>query len=138
MRRDSLKSILRLRQMVVDEAAQELADALRKETEAGQAVRAIEAAIARETERAEDLDGEDTQVEAFGLWLRRARQERGIALDAYDRTQADTGRARAVLSAARVGLEAAKTLQVKRVAEGRQAQLVLEQKLIDEAAARRR
>ena len=73
MKSDPLASLLRLRRLTADQARRELAECLRAESEAKQAIAAIDAKIARETEVATSLAGGDAEVEAFAAWLRRIR-----------------------------------------------------------------
>ncbi len=134
MKRNGLEQVLRMRRMVLDEAVQNFAECLRKEAEAAGAVRAIEAAIAREAERAGDLDGGDALVEAFGTWFRKARDDLEAAMTVYEEAEADTVRARAVISAARSALEATESVKANQGAEVRRAEEREQQKILDEAA----
>ncbi len=65
MKSDPLAALLRLRRLTADQARRELADCLRAESEAKQAIAAIDAEIARETEVATGLAGGDAEVEAY-------------------------------------------------------------------------
>ncbi len=73
MKSDPLAALLRLRRLTADQARRELADCLRAESEAKEAITAIDAEIARETEVATSLAGGDAEVEAYAAWLRRIR-----------------------------------------------------------------
>ena len=79
MKSDPLASLLRLRRLTADQARRELAECLRAESEAKQAIAAIDAEIARETEVATSLAGGDAEVEAFAAWLRRIRPSQHAA-----------------------------------------------------------
>jgi len=138
MKRNALHQVVRLRRVVLDEAIQDFAECLRKETEAGQTLRTIEAAIAREVDKAGDLDGSDAMVEAFGTWFRRARDDLQTATTGFEQAQADTARARAVMSAARSALEAAESLNSNRQAEANRIEEHHQQNRLDDLAQRRR
>ncbi len=138
MKPHALRQLLRQRRLVLDEAIHAFGECLRKETEAGQTLQAIEAAIARETERARDLDGSDATVETFGAWFRRARDELQASAAALDRAQAETARARAVMTAARTALEAAETLEAAQKTEAARLAEQRAQAQLDEVAQRRR
>jgi flagellar export protein FliJ len=135
---DPLLPLLRLRRLARDAALQDLAAALRAEADAAQGVAELEAAIARETEAAGALSGDDSVVEAFGRWLREARRARGAAEARRDGASAEVGLARAVLAAARAAVEAAEALAERRREEARAAALRGEQHALDESAARGR
>lgn len=138
MKPHALRQLLRQRRLVLDEAIHAFGECLRKETEAGQALQSIEAAIARETEKARDLEAGDATVEAFGAWFRRARAELKTATVAFDRTQAETARARAVMAAARTALEAAEKVEAAQKAEATRLAEQRAQAQLDEVAQRRR
>jgi flagellar export protein FliJ len=138
MERDRLAPVLRLRQLARDTALNELAAALAEEAAAMAAVAALEAEIARETEAAAALTGDDAVVEAFGRWLREARRALGTAEARRDEASAEVGLARAVLAASRAAMEAAEALAARRQDEARLAALRGEQHALDELAARDR
>lgn len=138
MKPDALRQLLRQRRLVLDEAIHAFGECLRKETEAGQTLQAIEAAIARETEKARDLDGGDATVETFGAWFRCAREEREASAAELDRAQAETARARAVMAAARTAQEAAETLEADQKAEAARLAERRAQAQLDEVAQRGR
>jgi flagellar protein FliJ len=134
--RDPLESLLRLRRLAVDQGRRALADCLRLESQAAEAVATIEAAIEHEFEVATRLTSGDAEVEAFAAWLRRIRPKQHAARAAGEQAEAGTTQARAVLAAARAAVRAAEEMLEKhvasRLAEGeRQAQ-----RDIDEAAQR--
>ncbi len=115
----------------------DLGACLAMEAEAAEAVARIEAEIASEEAGAAGLDGSDLVVEAFGRWLRRARDRRQAATEAGTRATAETARARAVLGAARAALAAAEGEQARRAEAATAAALRVEQASIDEHAGRR-
>jgi len=133
---DPLASLLRLRRLTADQARRELADCLRAETEAKQAIAAIDAEIARETEVATSLAGGDAEVEAFAAWLRRVRPNQHGARVAEAATVAQTTEARAVLSMARAAVRAVEELLTQRAAEERMTAERQDQREIDEVAQR--
>jgi flagellar export protein FliJ len=110
MTRDPLEALLRLRRLAADEARSALADCLRNEDTAVQAIAAIEAAIERETAAATSLAVGDAEVEAFAAWLRRIRPKQHAAHVAEDQAEADTARARIMLAVARTAVQAAEDM----------------------------
>jgi flagellar export protein FliJ len=136
MKPDPLESLLRLRQVALDEARRELAGCLRAESETAAAVAAIEAAIEREAEAASSLAAGDAEVEAFAAWLRRIRPEQRAAIAAAAAAEAATAQARAVLGAARAAVRAAETMIEKKAAEARAEADRKTQAELDEVASR--
>jgi flagellar export protein FliJ len=136
MESDPLLALLRLRRLATDEARRVLAECLHAETEAAGRIRAVELAIAQETETASRLDGDHRMVEEFGSWLRCARAERQSAEADLTLARAQTGEARAVLGASRAALRAVEELLAKRAAEHRAEMQRAEQQSLDELGAR--
>jgi len=134
---DPMLVLLRLRRMGVDEATRGLAACLRAETEAAAAVRAIDDAIARETEAASDPEAGDHAVEAFAVWYRRARQERDAMVAVLHAAETATAEARTVMAASRTGVRVAEELIDRRDTMREAAAERAEQRLLDEVAARR-
>ncbi len=132
MERDRLAPVLRLRQLARDTALNELAAALADEAAAAAVVAALEAEIARETDAAAALTGDDTVVEAFGRWLREARRRLGTAAAARDAAEGEVALARAVLAAARAGMRAAEALAEEQKGRARAAEAAGEQRALDE------
>ncbi|MBV9655291.1 MAG: hypothetical protein JOZ42_12085 [Acetobacteraceae bacterium] len=116
MRRDGLRSALRLRRLAQAEARRQLADRLDAQTAAEAMVGEADAAIEREQAAALDLVAGDEVVEAFIAWLPAGRKVRAQAEALRQAAVAETARARAVLTAARSALHAA-----ERVASAREA-----------------
>ncbi len=138
MKREPLAAVVRLRWAAQEDAARELADCLRVEAEAQQAVSAIRAAIERETEAASNLDADDAVVEAFGIWLKRARKDLRDAEAARERAETDTTRSRAVLAAARAAVKAAEEMLETKAAIQRTEAGRREQQVLDEVGQRQR
>jgi hypothetical protein len=137
MPRDPLAALVRVRRLGLDGATRELAECLRAEAEASQAVNAVQAAIGRETEAAENVGGDDADVEAFGRWLRRARQDLAAAERARDEAEAATALRRVAVRAERAALAMAEAaLETRHAARRAEAQR-REQAAIDEVAQRR-
>jgi len=132
MARDPLTAVLRLRQLARDGALRDLAAALRQEAGCAQAVATLEAGIARETETAANLAGDDSVVEAFGVWLRRARHELNTASAVRDAAAEEVVLGRAVLAAARAAVRAAEELLARQEAERCAAAARAEQRALDE------
>jgi flagellar export protein FliJ len=137
MRQDPLESLLRLRRHTVDEARRVLADCLRAESHAAEAVAALEATIGRETDVAADLSAGDAAVEAFAAWLRRIRPRQQAAHAAEAEAEVVTAEARAILAAARAAVSAVEDMLAKRAAERIAEARRQDQREIDEAAQRR-
>ena len=112
MARNALGTIIRLRRLALDQASRHLMQSSQAETQAGDALAEAEAAIAREMDSATNLAGDDLAVEAFGRWLKQARENTRHASDAYQRAAAEARRARANVSAAQAALEAAEALEL--------------------------
>jgi flagellar export protein FliJ len=136
MKSDPLAALLRLRRLTADQARRELADCLRAESEAKQAVTDIDAVIARETEVATSLAGGDAEVEAYAAWLRRIRPRQLAARAAEGAAVAETTEARAVLAMARAAVRAVEELLTQRGGEERMAAERQAQREIDEVAQR--
>jgi len=132
MEHDRLAPVLRLRQLARDTALNDLAAALAEEAAAAAVVAALEAEIARETDAAAALTGDDAVVEAFGRWLRAARRRLGEAEAARDAAGGEVALARAVLAAARAGMRAVEALAEEQAARARAAAAAGEQRALDE------
>jgi flagellar export protein FliJ len=133
---DPLETLLRLRCLAVDQARRGLADCLRVESQAAQAVAAIEAAIMHETDVATNLASGDAEVEAFAAWLRRIRPEQLAAHAAEAQAEAATAQARAILAAARAAVRAAEAMLEQHAAARLKEAEHKAQREIDEAALR--
>jgi flagellar export protein FliJ len=136
MKSDPLAALLRLRRLTADQARRELADCLRAESEAKEAITAIDAEIARETEVATSLAGGDAEVEAYAAWLRRIRPSQLAARAGEGTAVAETTEARAVLAMARAAVRAVEELLTQRGGEERMATERQAQREIDEVAQR--
>ena len=136
MKREPLAVVLRLRRLAMEDATRDFAECLRAEAEGAQAVAAVEAAIERETEAASSLSAGDAVVEAFGAWLKRARQQLRAAEAARDHCEGETGRARAVLSVARSAVKATEHLIAEQEAAKARKAARQEQQTLDEIRPR--
>ena len=112
MGRNTLRSIIRLRRQALDQAARDLMQSLQAEKQAAARLADVEVKIAHEMQAATNLARDDFAVEAFGRWLKRAREETRHASDAHQRASAEALRARAQVSAARAALEVAEALEL--------------------------
>jgi flagellar export protein FliJ len=137
MTQDPLESLLRLRRLAVDDARRGLADCLRAESLAAQAVAAIEAAIEHETDVTASLAAGDAEVEAFATWLRRIRPKQHSAHAAEADAEAATARGRAILAAAQSAVAAVEDMLARHAAERMAEAQRQAQREIDEAAQRR-
>jgi flagellar export protein FliJ len=136
MKQDPLESLLRLREVAVDEARRGLADCLRIESDAAAAVASIEAAIERETEAASSLAAGDNEVETFAAWLRRIRPKQQAARAAEEAAEAATAEARAVLGAARAAVRAVEQMLENKAKAAHEEAMRKAQGHIDEVASR--
>ncbi|HEY6431690.1 MAG TPA: flagellar FliJ family protein [Acetobacteraceae bacterium] len=138
MSRDPLLAVVRLRRMALDDASREFAECLRREAEAEQAASAVEAAIVREADAATSLTADDAVVEAFGKWLKRARNDLRAAQTAQENAEIETTRVRAVLQAARAAVKAAEQMLAEKQASERATLARREQADLDETGLRSR
>jgi flagellar export protein FliJ len=136
MKPATLASLLRLRRHVVDEASRHLAACLAAEAAANAAARAQAEEINRQRARAEADTAGDGAVEGFARWYPAARARLRDHADRHDRTQQETARARAQLSAARASLEAVEILRDEARRARRAALQGDEQRQIDEVVSR--
>jgi hypothetical protein len=114
MKRDPLATLIKIRRRACDDALRKLADALAQEDRVAREIQALERTIAHETEAASSPDGSDAVVEAFGVWLLRARQQLQTHRRVSRDRESDTVRARAELTACRTALESVEALHEQR------------------------
>ena len=138
MPHDPLETLLRVRRRAVDEGRRALGISLAAATAAANAVRARELEIARETEHANDPNGEDSLVEAFAAWLPGARQRVTQVLADQDRQEAEVARCRADLTACRTALETLEQLRDSRRATLETARAKHDQRQLDEIVSSRK
>ncbi len=138
MSRDPLPAVVRLRRMGLDEASREFAECLRREAEAQHAASAVEAAIVREADAATSLTADDAVVEAFGIWLKRARNDLRAAQTLQENAEIETTRVRAVLQAARAAVKAAEQMLAEKQASQQATLARREQADLDETGQRSR
>lgn len=136
MKPHSLRAVVRLRQLLVDEAGRHLTDCIQAEMEATEAVRHLASEIAHQRHAAEEIDSSDADVEAFMAWLRRERGKLDELSAAQERATVLTARARAELMAARAALEAVELLQAQAERADALAEQRRQQQEIDEIAGR--
>lgn len=137
MKRDSLRTILRVRRMTLDAAETAVAEAYNLEQAALARAEEAAAALEHEAQAATSLAGGDDQVEAFARWLPVGRRTMQRAHDARRDATTELDRARAVLTLARSSLRAVETLIEQR---GQEEQLEVqrkEQRVLDELGSRR-
>ena len=138
MKRDPLGTMLRVRQSVLDEAQRAIAEAYRMERDATDRAEAASAALEQEMQAAMSLTGGDEAVETFARWLPTGRRAIKQARDAQRDATAVLDQARAVLTLARSGVKVVETLIEQRRAEQRLEDNRRDQRVLDEAAGRRR
>lgn len=134
----SLRTLRRLRQEAADDAARLLAACIEAEAAATAAVRRQAGEIDRQRREAEAMHGTDADVEAFGQWFRRARQQLVQLVAGQERAMAESARARAGLTAARSARETVETLLREAARAETAAMLRAEQKIADDMASQRR
>lgn len=138
MARDSLKTVLQLRQMDVDAARAELVQLESQAHDARMRERAALLAIQTEMTAAARLHADDATVEAFGAWLPTGRAAVTRAQAQLSRFEQDAAQARAALNLARAGAEAVEKLIEERGKQAAEQQMRRQQNVLDEAAARAR
>jgi hypothetical protein len=136
MPHDPLKTLLRVRNLAVEDGRRGLALSLDAANVAALALREAEMAIVRETERASDASGGDQLVEAFAAWLPGAQRRVTQALFWQDRQDAEVARCRADLTACRQALESLQQLCADRQAVEDETAARQEAQMLDEAASR--
>lgn len=136
MRREPLDTVLRLRRHAVDDARRALTDSLVAATAAEMAAHQLQRDIQAETDRAGDVSGDDSMVEAFAAWLPTARQRLDAARSVQERQEAEVARCRAELTASRAAMQAVEGLIAASRAAQAEAREKVAQRGLDEAAAR--
>lgn len=137
MKRDPLKTILRIRQTTLDEAEAAVAEAYRLEQVATSHTEAMVELLDRETQAAMSITGGDDMVEAFARWLPVGRRHLNKAHDDQRVATAELDRVRAVLTLARSGVKAVERMIEQRDLGLRQEQQRREQAVMDELGSRR-
>ena len=138
MARDSLKTVLQLRQMDVDAARTELMRLESLAHDARMTERAATLAIQTEMNAAARLHADDATVEAFGAWLPTGRAAVTRAQAQLGRFEQDAAQARAALNLTRAAAEAVEKLIAERVVLASEHEMRRQQAVLDEAAARTR
>ncbi len=136
MKRDPLRTMLRIRQATLDEAQKAVAGAYQREREAGARARAAAAALDREMKAATSLVAGDDAVELFARWLPIGRRALAQAREAERAATTELDRARVVLGLARAAAAAVESLIEQRAAEQRLEDGHKDQRLMDEAGRR--
>ena len=137
MKRDPLKTLLRIRQATLDDAQKAVSQAYRAEQDAARLADEAGEALAHEMRIAMKLDGNDDAVETFARWLPVGRKAIKRANDAQRDATAELDHARAILALARSGVRTVETLAEKRQEECRQQEGRRAQHALDETGARR-
>lgn len=137
MKRDPLKTLLRIRQATLDDAQRAVSDAYRAEQEASRRAEEAGEALAHEMRAAMNLGGDDDAVEAFARWLPLGRRAIKQAHDAQRDATARLDQARAILTLARSGVRTVESLDAQRKDERRQEADRHAQHALDEIGSRR-
>jgi flagellar biosynthesis chaperone FliJ len=130
----SLRALLRLRRMTVDEARRGLAACLQHKAETEAALAEIESAIEKEAAAAAALEAGDDAVEAFGAWLKRIRISQAAAAGQDAEAEARIQQARAVLAAAQAGLKAVEAAEARAAAERQAAKARQQQHALEDTS----
>ena len=136
MKRDPLRTMLRIRQATLDEAQKAVSEAYVREQEAEGRADAAADALDREMKAATSLVGGDEAVETFARWLPIGRRALAQAREAQKAATADLDRARAVLGLARAAISAVESLIEQRTIQQRLEDSRKEQLLLDEVGSR--
>ncbi len=136
MKRDPLRTMLRIRNATLDEARKAVADAYARERDACARADAAAAALEHEMKAATSLIGGDEAVETFARWLPIGRGALAQARDAQRSATTELDRARVVLGLARTAVTTVESLIERRKAEERLEENRKEQLLLDEASRR--
>ena len=137
MKRDPLRTMLRIRRATLDEAQKAVADAYVTERDACAGADAAAATLEHEMKAATSLVGGDEAVETFARWLPIGRQALAQARDAQRTATAELDRARVLLGLARAAVTAVEAMIEQRQAEQRLEDGRKEQLLLDEIGRRR-
>ena len=137
MKRDPLRTMLRIRKATLDEAQKAVAEAYQKERDAGARAQAAAASLEHEMKAATSLVGGDEAVETFARWLPVGRRMLAQARDAQSMATTELDRARAVLGLARAAVGAVESLIEQRGVEARVEEGRKEQLILDELGRRR-
>ena len=123
MGRDPLGVLLTVRQRTVDQSRQALAKCLKVETEAMEAIQAIDDAISQEREFADKFPEQHRGADTVAAWLGRIRATRLQAVAVLATAEIQTAAARAVLLAARSAAQAVqRTIAEREVAARAEAE----------------
>lgn len=137
MKRDPLRTILRVRRATLDAAETAVAEAYGLEQIALARAEKASAALEHEARAATSLAGGDDQVEAFARWLPIGRNTLQQAHDARRDATAELDRVRAFLTLARSSVRAVETLIEQREQEEQLEAQRKEQRVLDELGCRR-
>lgn len=137
MTRDPLGTLLRIRQSTLDDARKAVTEAYREERQASNRSEQAGDVLASELRLAMNLDGGDDAVETFARWLPVGRQAIRLAQAAQQDATTRLDHARAILNLARSGVRTVETLIEQRDQTARQQSDHHEQRLLDEAGARK-
>ena len=136
MKRDPLRTMLRIRRTTLDEAQKAVADAYVTERDACARADAAAVALEHEMKAATSLVGGDEAVETFARWLPIGRRTLAQARDAQRVATAELDRARVLLGLARAAVAAVESMIEQRQTEQRFEEGRREQLLLDEASRR--
>ena len=136
MRREPLDTVLRLRRHAVDDARRSLTDSLVAATAAEMTAQQLQRDMQAETDRASDVSGGDSWVEAYAAWLPLARRRLDEARSAQERQEAEVARCRAELTASRAAMQAVEALIAANRTKQAEAREKVAQRGLDEAGAR--
>lgn len=129
--------VIRLRASAVEEARRAYSDCLAAEDETRRQLAELAREEAHQREAAESLTAGDDVVASYAAWMSNHRRRVALAEAVAENCAAETGRARAGLTAARAAHEAAEKIAERLAEEKLAAERAAEQRVLDEYAARR-
>ncbi len=107
MRRETLISMVKLRQQAIADAKKRLAETIAEESKAQAYAEEADRRLLQEAEVAADVTAGDEMVEAYARWLPRGLRHASETRLAWEATTTDVSHARATLDAARAAAELA-------------------------------
>ena len=107
MRRETLATIVKLRQQAITDAKKQLAVTIADESRAQAKAQDADRQLLQEAEAAADVTVGDDVVEAYARWLPKGLEQASTARSAWDAATVEVSHARATLDAARAAAEIA-------------------------------
>ena len=138
MRRETLTSIVKLRQQAISDAKKRLAETIAEESRAQAQAGEADRRLLHEAEVAADVAAGDEVVEAYARWLPKGLRQSADARHVWESATTEVSHARATLDAARAAAEMAENALEAFDKTEMAARLRKEQNEMDELGARPR